>query len=59
MADKKRDILEFVEQSNFEQMIPTQQNILKHKNKLFQRLGILLCTLMNDKKVNSPSASKK
>jgi hypothetical protein len=24
MADKKRDILEFVEQSNFEQMIPTQ-----------------------------------
>ena len=23
MADKKRDILEFVEQSNFEQMIPT------------------------------------
>jgi hypothetical protein len=24
MADKKRDILEFVEQSNFEQMIPTR-----------------------------------
>jgi hypothetical protein len=23
MADKKRDILEFVEQSNFKQMIPT------------------------------------
>jgi hypothetical protein len=25
MADKKRDILEFVEQMNFEQMIPTQK----------------------------------
>ncbi len=24
MADKKRDILEFVEQSNFEQFTPTQ-----------------------------------
>ena len=24
MADKKRDILEFFEQMNFEQMIPTQ-----------------------------------
>jgi hypothetical protein len=29
MADKKRDILEFVEQMNFEQMIPTQ-NKRKH-----------------------------
>jgi hypothetical protein len=28
MADKKRDILEFVEQSNFEQMIPTQTIML-------------------------------
>jgi hypothetical protein len=26
MADKKRDILEFVEQSNFEQMIPTRRD---------------------------------
>jgi hypothetical protein len=25
MADKKRDILEFVEQSNFEQFTPTRQ----------------------------------
>jgi hypothetical protein len=25
MADKKRDILEFVEQSNFEQFTPTQE----------------------------------
>ncbi len=27
MADKKRDILEFFEQTNFEQMIPTPNNI--------------------------------
>jgi hypothetical protein len=26
MADKKRDILEFVEQMNFKQMIPTRPN---------------------------------
>ncbi len=29
MADKKRDILEFVEQSNFEQMIPTHWFTIK------------------------------
>ena len=27
MADKKRDILEFVEQSNFEQFTPTPQDV--------------------------------
>ncbi len=40
MADKKRDILEFVEQSNFEQMIPTRKimqkiiPVAKHKIEL-------------------------
>ncbi len=28
MADKKRDILEFVEQSNFEQFTPTQKYLI-------------------------------
>jgi hypothetical protein len=31
MADKKRDILEFVEQSNFEQFTPTHPEIKKYK----------------------------
>jgi hypothetical protein len=30
-ADKKRDILEFFEQMNFEQMIPTRHNIKEMK----------------------------
>ncbi len=34
MADKKRDILEFVEQSNFEQMIPTRCNINRNQEKM-------------------------
>ncbi len=37
MADKKRDILEFVEQSNFEQFTPTRNSlsaIFKMNNKL-------------------------
>jgi hypothetical protein len=29
MADKKRDILEFVEQSNFEQFTPTRCEVQK------------------------------
>jgi hypothetical protein len=29
MADKKRDILEFVEQSNFEQFTPTRSELLR------------------------------
>jgi hypothetical protein len=33
MADKKRDILEFFEQSNFEQFTPTRHN---HNYKLIQ-----------------------
>jgi hypothetical protein len=44
MADKKRDILEFVEQSNFEQMIPTRSfNVLlievarEHKRKIINK----------------------
>ena len=32
MADKKRDILEFVEQSNFEQFTPTHEEMLNLKN---------------------------
>ncbi len=31
MADKKRDILEFVEESNFEQFTPTQNTYMKPK----------------------------
>jgi hypothetical protein len=44
MADKKRNILEFVEQSNFEQMIPTRSfNVLlievarEHKRKIINK----------------------
>jgi hypothetical protein len=33
MADKKRNILEFVEQSNFEQFTPTQPK--ENNNRLF------------------------
>jgi hypothetical protein len=39
MADKKRDILEFVEQSNFEQMIPTL--FFVHQNKNTNSIGFL------------------
>jgi hypothetical protein len=45
MADKKRDILEFVEQSNFEQFTPTLPTPSHKYNKVFffwSRLFILL-----------------
>jgi hypothetical protein len=32
MADKKRDILEFVEQSNFEQFTPTRNDLMIQKD---------------------------
>ncbi len=43
MADKKRDILEFVEQSNFEQFTPTQKNIYLVVTRGYSTL-IILCT---------------
>jgi hypothetical protein len=49
MADKKRDILEFVEQSNFEQFTPTRpvhyDNLLSKKlsnESLFSRYNVPL-----------------
>jgi hypothetical protein len=37
MADKKRDILEFFEQMNFEQMIPTHKNNINKRYKKYLR----------------------
>ncbi len=41
MADKKRDILEFVEQMNFKQMIPTQFKQKIENNKVKTIYNIL------------------
>ena len=63
MADKKRDILEFVEQSNFEQFTPTQlfsDLILKVQNESHIENLIWLFYICNygDKNVSSSLMEK-
>ena len=56
MADKKRDILEFVEQSNFEQMTPTHlvmailDKILLKKEDAFLWIFYSKCWILVDGK---------
>jgi hypothetical protein len=52
MADKQRDILEFVEQSNFEQLIPTLQS-------KYNKLGVKRLCQISELRVSEFSPNRK